>query len=71
MIVPTLVYFFYAMARGAWVQEYPYPILNAAKLGYAQVGINALYMTAFLAALALAVIAADMLLARTSRTVSP
>ncbi len=70
MLAPTLVYFAYAMARGAWVQEYPYPILNAIKLGYGQVGINAVYMTAFLAVLILVTIAADMLLARTSRTVS-
>lgn len=70
MLLPTLIYFVYAMARGAWVQEYPYPILNAVKLGYGQVGINAIYMTVFLAVLAVLVIAADMLLARTSRTVS-
>ncbi|KKB09852.1 Pr6Pr family membrane protein [Devosia chinhatensis] len=70
MLVPTLVYFVYAMARGAWVQEYPYPILNAVRLGYGQVGINAIYMSLFLAVLAALVIAADMLLARTSRTVT-
>lgn len=71
MILPTLVYFVYAMARGAWVQEYPYPILNAVQLGYGQVGINAMYMTVFLAVLTLIVIAADTLLARTSRTSRP
>ncbi len=71
MILPTLVYFVYAMARGAWVQEYPYPILNAVKLGYGQVGINAIYMTVFLAVLALIVIIADTLIARTSRTSRP
>ncbi|WP_086469767.1 Pr6Pr family membrane protein [Devosia lucknowensis] len=69
MLLPTLIYFVYAMARGAWVQEYPYPILNAVELGYRQVGINALYMTVFLAVLALVAIAADRFLARTSRTV--
>ncbi len=71
MILPTLLYFVYAMARGAWVQEYPYPILNAVQLGYGQVGINAIYMTVFLAVLTLIVIAADTLLARTSRTSRP
>lgn len=70
MLLPTLVYFVYAMARGLWVQEYPYPILNAVELGYGQVGINAIYMTIFLAVLAALTIAADLLLARTSRTVS-
>jgi len=68
MLAPTLVYFLYAMARGAWVQEYPYPILNAIKLGYGQVLLNALYMTAGLAVLTLCVIALDGLLARSSRT---
>ncbi|MCR6673693.1 Pr6Pr family membrane protein [Devosia ginsengisoli] len=68
MLAPTLVYFLYAMARGAWVQEYPYPILNAIELGYAQVALNAVYMTAGLALLTLIVIALDRLLARPSRT---
>jgi len=66
MLAPTLVYFIYAMARGAWVQEYPYPILNSIELGYAQVALNAVYMTAGLAVLTAAVIALDRLLARTS-----
>ena len=66
MLAPTLGYFIYAMARGAWVQEYPYPILNAIELGYAQVALNAVYMTAGLAVLTAAVIALDRLLARTS-----
>ena len=68
MLAPTLVYFVYAMARGAWVQEYPYPILNAIELGYAQVALNAVYMTAGLAVLTLIVIALDRLLARQTRT---
>lgn len=69
MLAPTLVYFVYAMARGAWVEEYPYPILNAIKLGYGQVLTNAAAMTAGLAVLCLVVIALDLLLARTYRTV--
>lgn len=68
MLVPTFIYFLYAMARGAWVQEYPYPILNAIDLGYGQVAANAVYMTVFLAVLAVLVIAADHFLARLSRT---
>jgi hypothetical protein len=66
MLVPTLAYFVYAMARGAWVQEYPYPILNAIKLGYAQVALNAVYMTAGLAVLTLLVIALDRWLGRSA-----
>lgn len=69
MLAPTFVYFFYALARGAWVQEYPYPILNAIELGYPQVLLNAVYMTAGLAALCIIVIALDRLLGRNIRTV--
>jgi hypothetical protein len=64
MLVPTLVYFFYAMARGAWVQEYPYPILNAIKLGYGQVLINALQMTIGLGLLMALVLGLDHWLGR-------
>jgi hypothetical protein len=64
MLAPTLVYFLYAMARGAWVLEYPYGILDAIKLGYGQVLLNALFMTAGLAVLCLIVIATDSLLGR-------
>lgn len=64
MLAPTLVYFIYAMARGLWVQEYPYPILNAIKLGYPQVLLNAAYMTIGLAVLVGIVIAIDQFLVR-------
>jgi len=64
MLAPTFVYFVYALGRGAWVQEYPYPILNAIKLGYPQVLLNAVYMTAGLAMLTALVIGADHLLSR-------
>ena len=64
MLVPTLVYFVYAMARGLWVQEYPYPILNAIKLGYPQVLLNAAYMTIGLSVLTGIVIALDRFLVR-------
>ncbi|HTM79411.1 MAG TPA: Pr6Pr family membrane protein, partial [Devosia sp.] len=66
MLVPTLVYFFYILARGAWVNEYPYPILAVNKIGYGAVFQNALYMTAGLAVLTAIVIALDLLLARLS-----
>jgi hypothetical protein len=64
MLAPTFVYFLYAMVRGLWVREYPYPILNAIELGYGQVLINALLMTLGLAILMVGVIFADRLLAR-------
>lgn len=68
MLAPTLVYFVYAMLRGLWVQEYPYPILNAINLGYGQVLLNAVYMSAGLTVLCIAAIALDRLLGRKSRT---
>lgn len=64
MLAPTFVYFLYAMARGAWVLEYPYGILDAVKLGYGQVLLNALFMTAGLGLLCLVVIALDRVLGR-------
>jgi hypothetical protein len=64
MLVPTLVYFVYVMARGTWVQEYPYPILNAVKLGYAAVLFNAAGMTLALTALLALVIGLDQILGR-------
>lgn len=69
MLAPTVVYFLYAMARGALVQEYPYPILNALELGYGQVLLNAAYMTIALAALSAVVIACDRLLGRSRNPV--
>ncbi|MEO7221410.1 MAG: Pr6Pr family membrane protein, partial [Devosia sp.] len=40
MLLPSTVWLIYAMIRGAIVTEYPYPILEAHKLGYGQVAIN-------------------------------
>lgn len=69
ILAPTLVYFIYAMARGFWVQEYPYPILNAIKLGYGAVLLNAVYMTVGLGVLTIIVIALDQALGRSRVTV--
>ena len=68
MLAPTLVYFLYILARGLWVQEYPYPVLNVVQLGYGQVLLNALFMAAALALLCIAVVTADKLIARQTRT---
>lgn len=64
MLLPTLVYFIYVMLRGLWVQQYPYPILNAIQLGYPAVLLNAVYMTASLTILVAITIALDQFLAR-------
>lgn len=42
MLVYPLIYVAWAMARGAVVNEYPYPFLAADKLGYPQVMLNGL-----------------------------
>jgi hypothetical protein len=68
MLAPTLAYFAYILARGAWVNEYPYPILAVNKIGYGAVFLNALYMLVAFAVLSAIVIAADLILARLSRT---
>lgn len=64
MLAPTFVYFLYVLARGAWVREYPYPVLNVIRFGYGKVLLNAAYLTVGLGALCLIVIAIDELLAR-------
>jgi hypothetical protein len=52
------------MARGLWVQEYPYPFMNAGELGYPAVLQGALFMAVALAVLSAAVILLDHVLAR-------
>ncbi|WEK05601.1 MAG: Pr6Pr family membrane protein [Candidatus Devosia phytovorans] len=64
MLAPTLVYFIYILARGTWVQQYPYPILNVVELGYPAVLLNAVTMALALAVLCLAVIGLDKGLGR-------
>lgn len=40
-----LAYCAYALLRGAWLGEYPYPFLDAAQLGYPRTLLNALGVT--------------------------
>lgn len=40
MLLPPLVWLGWTMARGALVNEYPYPVLEAQRLGYGQVAVN-------------------------------
>ena len=40
-----LAYCIYALLRGAWLGEYPYPFLDAAQLGYPRTLLNALGVT--------------------------
>jgi hypothetical protein len=64
MLLPTLIWLVWAMARGAVVNEYPYPILDAAKLGYGQVAINCVFVFIGLLLIYLLVIGLDRVLGR-------
>ena len=63
MLLPTLIWLIWAMARGAVVDQYPYPILNATKLGYATVALNCGLVFIGLLVIYLVVIALDRALA--------
>jgi hypothetical protein len=63
MLLPTLIWLIWAMLRGAVVEEYPYPILDAATLGYGAVAINCLFVFIGLLVLYLIVVALDRALA--------
>jgi hypothetical protein len=64
MIVPPAIYLVYAMIRGAIVNEYPYPILEAHTLGYPQVALNAGIVLASLTLLCSISIGLDRVLGR-------
>lgn len=59
MLLPIAIWLAWAMVRGAVVGEYPYPILEANKLGYAQVALNCLMVLAALVVLFAVVIGLD------------
>ena len=63
MLLPTLVWLVWAMARGAVVGQYPYPILDAGKLGYGTVALNCLFVFIGLVVIYLIVVALDRALA--------
>ena len=64
MLLPPTIYLIYVMIRGAIVTEYPYPILEAHRLGYGAVTINVLGVLLGLTALCVLVIALDRALTR-------
>ena len=71
MLAPPMIYLVYAMIRGAIATEYPYPILEAHKLGYPQVGLNILFVLIGLSVLCLTAIGVDRLLGRGKATALP
>jgi hypothetical protein len=44
LLIYPLAYLVVVMIRGAFVNEYPYPILRANEFGYGQVALNCLFM---------------------------
>ncbi|KQW09448.1 MULTISPECIES: Pr6Pr family membrane protein [Pseudomonas] len=58
MIYP-LVYFIYVLIRGRWVGSYPYPFLEADRLGYPQTLGNALMVLLGFMVVSLVVVAVD------------
>ena len=64
MLVPPAIWLIWAMIRGAIITEYPYPILEAHKLGYMQVSINIAVVLASLTILCTIVVAVDKALRR-------
>ena len=64
MLIPTLIYFVYVLARGAWVEEYPYPVINVTRLGYPQTLLHALAIAIGLGALMFIVVGIDEVLGR-------
>ena len=64
MLLPPTIYLIWAMTRGAVVGEYPYPILEANRLGYGIVALNVVAVLVGLTALCAIAIGADRLLAK-------
>lgn len=61
MLAYPVLYVIWAMARGAVVNEYPYPVFEAHRLGYAAVLANLAFLFVLFAALSVIVIVIDKL----------
>jgi hypothetical protein len=64
MLPPPTIYLIYAMVRGAVIGEYPYPILEANRIGYGAVALNVLVVLIGLTALYVLVVSIDRALSR-------
>lgn len=72
MFVPPLAWLGWAMARGAIVAEYPYPVLEAHVLGYPQAFLNIAFLLVVLAVIFAIVVGLDRLAGRlAARVVGP
>ncbi len=63
MLLPTLIWLVWAMVRGAVIDQYPYPILNATTLGYPVVALNCVLIFVGLLVIYLIVLGLDRVLA--------
>jgi len=66
LVFPT-AYCVYALVRGALVGLYPYPFLEANKIGYGQAAVNILALVALFTVLGLLIVTAGRALARRAR----
>ena len=64
MLLPPVIYLVYAMLRGAIAGEYPYPVLEANRIGYGPVAINVFFLLIGLSVLCAIVVAVDRALSR-------
>ena len=67
MLLPPGIWLAWAMLRGAVIEEYPYPILEAHVLGYPQVALNIAFMLVLLTVIFVVVVALDQALGRAGR----
>jgi hypothetical protein len=71
MLIPGLAYLAWVLVRGVVVGEYPYLIVDAAKIGYVQVGIGAGTLLLAVLVLCAILVGADRLLGRLQPAASP
>jgi len=64
MLLPPTIYLVYVLIRGAILTEYPYPILEAHRIGYAGVAVNVFAVLVGLTLLCALVVALDRALTR-------
>lgn len=69
-VVYPMVWLVFTLVRGAIIGWYPYPFTDVTELGYAQVALNCLLVTALFLALAAGAMGVDRLLSRSSRAVA-
>lgn len=70
-VIYPLLWLAFTLVRGAIIDWYPYPFTDVTALGYAQVALNCLPVTAGFLVHAIAALRVDRLLSRPSRAALP